>query len=61
MAGATAENFGAGRGSGTESDGRGAASSSEGPVEPHAASAKPITRVITNALDRPDMHPHTFT
>src|SRR5262249_43832131 len=60
MAGAAAENFGAGRGSGTEPVARGTAFSSEGPAEPHAASAKPLTRVTTNALDRPDMHPHTY-
>jgi hypothetical protein len=57
MAGA-AETFGAGRGSGTEPDGRGALSSNGAPPEPHAASTKPPITIATNPRVRPDMFPH---
>jgi len=43
-----AANLGAGRGSGTEPDGKGVASPSEAPSEAHAASAKPPIKVTTN-------------
>jgi len=56
MAGA-AESFGAGRGSGTEPDGKGAASPSEAPSEAQAASTKPPNRIATNPRICPDMFP----
>ena len=55
--GASDENFGAGRGSGTELDGKGVASPREAPSEAHAASAKPPMRVTINPRIRPDMSP----
>jgi hypothetical protein len=54
-AGSDDENFGAGRGSGTVSDGKGEASPREAPSEAHAASAKQAIRVTTNPRNRPDM------
>jgi len=56
MAGA-AESFGAGRGSGTEPDGKGAACPSEAPSEAQAASTKPPNRIATNPRICPDMFP----
>jgi hypothetical protein len=50
-------NFGAGRGSGTESDGKGATSPREAPSEAHAARAKAPMRITINPRVRPDMSP----